>query len=189
MSEKKHEYTDGSEAWGKIQLYTGKGKGKTTAALGTALRAHANGKKVAFVYFDKGGSHYSEQKILDDLNVEYYRTGLDRIDPVTGKFRFGVTDEDKAEGKKGLDKAKELIQRDDLDVLVLDEVGISTDLGILEEGDVLETIKMKPAKLELILTGRDAPESFELASDLVTEMTLKKHYFYKGDPAREGLDY
>lgn len=189
MSNKTHNYTDGSEAWGKIQLYTGKGKGKTTAALGTALRAHANGKKVAFVYFDKGGSHYSEQKILDDLGIEYYRTGLDRIDPETGKFRFGVTDEDKAEGKKGLDKAEELITRGDLDVLVLDEVAISTDLGILDEGDVLEVIKKKPKELELIMTGRDAPESFELAADLVSEMTLKKHYFYEGDPAREGLDY
>lgn len=189
MQSKTINYTDGSEAWGKIQLYTGKGKGKTTAALGTALRAHAQGKKVAFVYFDKGGEHYSEAKILDDLKIEYYRTGLDRIDPETGKFRFGVTEEDKAQGKKGLEKAKELMQRGDLDVLILDEINISASLGIFSEQEVLDLLKLKPKKLEIIMTGRDAPQSFEDAADLVTEMTLKKHYFYEGAPARYGLDY
>jgi cob(I)alamin adenosyltransferase len=180
---------DGSQAWGKVQIYTGKGKGKTTAALGTGLRAHAQEKKVAFVYFDKGGEHYSEEAILEKLGVEYYRTGLDRIDPVTGKFRFGVTPEDKAEGKRGMEKAKELIARGDLDVLVLDEICISTTLGILDEQEALELIKSKPKKLELILTGRDAPKSFEEVADLVSSMEIKKHYFYEGEPAREGLDY
>lgn len=189
MSNKTVNLGEVSKGWGKIQLYTGKGKGKTTAALGTALRAHAQGKKVAFVYFDKGGEHYSEAKILDDLGIEYHRTGLDRIDPETGKFRFGVTEEDKAEGKKGLEKARELIQRDDLDVLVLDEINISANLGIFSEQEVLDLLKLKPKKLEIIMTGRDAPQAFEDAADLVTEMTLKKHYFYEGESARHGLDY
>ena len=79
--------------------------------------------------------------------------------------------------------------RGDLDVLVLDEINISTNLGIIEEQAVLDLLKLKPAKLELIMTGRDAPESFEEVSDLVSEMVLKKHYFYEGAPAREGLDY
>lgn len=190
MSENKTiNHGNGAEAWGKIQLYTGKGKGKTTAGLGTGLRAHAQGKKVAYIYFDKGGSHYSEQAILDQLGIEYYRYGLDRIDPNTGKFRFGVTPEDKAEGEAGLAKARELMQNPDLDVLVLDEINISANLGIIEEADVLKLMGEKPAKLELIMTGRDAPEAFEEQADLVTEMTLKKHYFYEGAPAREGLDY
>lgn len=189
MSEKKTTYTNGAEAWGKIQLYTGKGKGKTTAGLGTGLRAHANGKKVAFVYFDKGGEHYSEQAILDKLEVEYYRYGLDRIHPETGKFRFGVTDEDKEQGQAGLAKARELMERGDIHVLILDEVNISANLGIIEEKDVLALMDAKPEKLELIMTGRDAPESFEEKADLVTEMVLKKHYFYEKVPAREGLDY
>ena len=182
-------YTNGSEAWGKTQIYTGKGKGKTTAALGTGLRAHAQGKKVAFIYFDKGGEHYSEEKILKDLNIEYYRTGLDRIDPVTGKFRFGVTDEDKAEGKKGINKAHELMQRGDLDVLVLDEICVSADLGIIEAQEALEIMEKKPPKLELIMTGRDAPGQLLERADLVTEMNIIKHYFYQGAPARYGLDY
>lgn len=175
--------------WGKIQVYTGNGKGKTTAALGTALRAHAKGRKVAFVYFDKGGSHYSEEAILEQLGVEYYRFGLDRIHPETGKFRFGVTDEDKEEGKKALEKTQELMKRKDLDVLVLDEVNISTNLGIIEESDVLAIIKSKPESLEIIMTGRDAPKSFLDLADLASEMNIIKHYFYDGKPAREGLDY
>ena len=189
MSSKTINHGNGAQAWGKIQLYTGKGKGKTTAALGTALRAHAQGKKVAFVYFDKGGNHYSEAKILDDLGIEYHRTGLDRIHPETGKFRFGVKDEDRAEGKRGLEKVDELIRRGDLDLLVLDEINISTSLGILEERDVLSIIGQKPEQLEIIMTGRDAPQSFLDKADLVTEMSLVKHYFYEGSPAREGLDY
>lgn len=189
MSEKTINAGNGAEAWGKIQIYTGNGKGKTTSALGTALRAHAQGKKVAFVYFDKGGTHYSEEALLKQLEIEHYRTGLDRIDPETGKFRFGVTPEDKAEGEKGLQKANELIERGDLDVLVLDEICVSTSLGILEEEAVVEMIKKKPQKLELILTGRDAPNSFEELADLVSEIMIKKHYFYGGAPAREGLDY
>lgn len=180
---------DGADAWGKIQLFTGKGKGKTTAALGTGLRAHSQGKKVVFIYFDKGGEHYSEEKILRDLGVEHYRTGLDRIHPETGKFRFGVTDEDKAEGKRGLDLAQEVMQRGDSDLLVLDEINCSTTLGIIDEQTVLDLIASKPPKMELILTGRDAPQSFMDKADLVTEMTLVKHYFYEGAPAREGLDY
>ena len=182
-------YGNGAEAWGKIQVFTGKGKGKTTAALGTALRAYAQGKKVAFVYFDKGGSHYSEAKILDKLGIEYFRTGLDRIDSETGRFRFGVKPEDQMEGKKGLEKAKELMIRGDLDALVLDEVCVAASLGIISTPDVLAVIACKPQKMELILTGRDAPKEICDKADLVTEMTLVKHYFYEGAPAREGLDY
>jgi cob(I)alamin adenosyltransferase len=180
---------NGAEAWGKVQVFTGKGKGKTTAALGTALRAFAQGKKVAFVYFDKGGGHYSEAAILDKLGIEYHRTGLDRIDAVTGKFRFGVKPEDKAEGKRGLDKAQELMMRGDLDVLVVDEICVSASLGIISTDDVLKLLACKPQRLELILTGRDAPKEITDIADLVTEMNIVKHYFYEGAPAREGLDY
>lgn len=180
---------NGVEAWGKIQVFTGKGKGKTTAALGTALRAYAQGKKVAFIYFDKGGSHYSEAAILDRLGIPYFRTGLDRIDPQTGKFRFGVKPEDKTEGKKGLDKAMEWMMGGKLDALVLDEICVSASLGIVSTDDVLKLLACKPQRLELILTGRDAPKEICDRADLVTEMTIIKHYFYQGAPAREGLDY
>ncbi len=177
------------EKWGLVQVYTGKGKGKTTAALGTALRAFAQGKKVAIVYFDKGGEHYSERSILDKLGVEYHVTGLDRIDPVTGRFRFGVTDADKAEAERGMVIARALLSSGKYDLLVLDEINVTAALGALDKAKVCELVKAKPASLELIMTGRDCPPEFMELADLVTEMTLVKHYFYKGIRAREGLDF
>lgn len=181
--------TDGTESWGKVQVFTGNGKGKTTAALGTGLRAYAQGRRVVFVYFDKGGSHYSERKLLEQLRIEYHGTGLDRIDPQSGKFRFGVTDEDKAEAQKGLAKTAELMGQSDLDVLVLDELCVTVGLGALTLEQVLPVLKQKPEKLELILTGRDCPQEIIDIADLVTEMTIVKHYFYDQIPARYGLDY
>ena len=157
--------------------------------MGTALRAHAQGKKVVFVYFDKGGAHYSEEKILDDLGIEHHRYGLDRIDKVTNDFRFGTTEADKEEGRLALEKVQELFARGDVDVLVLDEVNCSVALEIIEEGEVLAVLKAKPAQLELIMAGRDAPQSFLDKADLVTEMKLIKHYFYQDELARFGLDY
>lgn len=178
-----------TEKWGLIQVYTGKGKGKTTAALGTALRVFANGKKVIFVYFDKGGEHYSERAILDRLGMEYHVTGLDRIDPVTGRFRFGVTPEDKAEAERGLKIAASIIESGKYDLLVMDEINVTTSLGALDKDVVINTIKQKPDTLEIIMTGRDCPQEFIDLADLVTEMKLVKHYFYKGIRAREGLDF
>jgi cob(I)alamin adenosyltransferase len=165
---------------GLVQLYTGNGKGKTTASLGMAIRAVAKGIRVAIVYFDKGGIHYSERKVIVERfkgEIDFWGSGLDRIDPKTGRFRFGVTDEDKAEAERGLDVVR--------GILAKPEYG----LVILVERDVLDVIAAKPAKTELVLTGRNAPDSFRELADLVTEMTLIKHYFYHGTPAREGLDY
>lgn len=175
--------------WGLIQIYTGKGKGKTTAALGTALRAHANNKKVCFIYFDKGGQHYSERKILDKLGIEYHVTGLDRIDPITTRFRFGWTDEDKAEAARGLRLAEQKISSGAYDLIVLDEINVTAAQGALDKEQIIKILKSKPDNLELILTGRDCPQEICDAADLVTEMALVKHYFYKGIRAREGLDY
>lgn len=170
-----------------IQLFTGNGKGKTTAALGTALRAIATGKRVAIIYFDKGGTHYSERKLLTSVDV--VATGLDRIDAKTGRFRFGVTDEDKAEGEKGLSVARAFVESGRYDLVVLDEVNTAVSLGIIPLAPVLNLLRKKPAHVEMILTGRGAPPELIEAADLVTEMKLIKHYFYHGESAREGLDY
>ena len=177
---------------GLIQIFTGDGKGKTTAALGTAMRALARGWRVAFVYFDKGGSHYAERDILasrfSDL-VTVYATGLDRIDPETGKFRFGVTDADRAEAARGLCAVRDLFARAEHRLVILDEINSTTSLGMLEESDVLDALASKPQDVEVILTGRHCPESFKNIADLVSDIRIVKHYFYQGVPARDGLDF
>lgn len=177
---------------GLIQVFTGNGKGKTTAALGTAMRAIARKWKIAFIYFDKGGSHYAERDVLKDFfsdQVSVFPTGLDRICPTTGKFRFGVTEEDRAEAMRGLEILKELFIKNEHDLIILDEINSTTDLGMLTEKDVLDCIKQKPEHMELILTGRNCPKSFMDRADLVTEMQLVKHYFYQGIKARDGIDF
>lgn len=177
---------------GLIQVFTGDGKGKTTAALGTAMRALAKGWKVAFVYFDKGGTHYAEREVLTsrfaDL-VSVHPTGLDRIDPITNKFRFGVTEEDRAEAERGLGIVRELFEKGEHQLIILDEINSTTDLGMLDVDRVVELLRGKPEMVEVILTGRNCPEALKELADLVTDMTLVKHYFYRGVPARDGLDY
>ena len=177
---------------GLIQVYTGDGKGKTTASLGVAVRAVGNGLKVAIVYFDKGGVHYSERKVLEERfkgEIDFFASGLDRIDPVTGRFRFGVLPDDKAEAELGLGIVREIFTKGEHGLVILDEINSTVSLGMLDEAAVLEVLKLKPEKTELVLTGRKAPESFRAMADLVTEMTLVNHYFYRGVPAREGLDF
>ncbi len=173
-----------------LSVYTGDGKGKTTAALGVLIRAIGAGKKVAWIAFDKGGDDYNERVIIRERfpEVDFYATGLNRIDK-KGKFRFGVTDEDRREGERGLCIAHNLFTSTIYDLIILDEINSSTSLGIIAEADVLKLLKIKPANLELILTGRNAPKSFCDQCDLLTEMKLHKHYFYHGIKARPGFDY
>lgn len=184
--------------WGFIHIITGDGKGKTTSSIGTAIRALAAGKKVAIVFFDKGGEHYSERTFFDWLKmqhfpsggkIDYFATGLDRIDPKNGRFRFGVTNDDKTEGSRGLSIARKCATNGAYDLVILDEINSSTDLGIIGEMDVLEILGTKNVATEIILTGRNAPRSFIDQADLVSEVKLHKHYFYHGVKAREGIDY
>lgn len=185
------------EQWGMLQVFTGNGKGKTTAAFGTALRAYACGKQVGFVYFDKGGSHYSERSLIQYLQacdqssfgkIDVVATGLDRIDPETGRFRFGVTDEDMKETTRGMLAAEKMFS-DGYDVVVLDELNSSLSLGMISDADGRALVDKKPKNMECICTGRGAPEWLLQKADLVTDMQLVKHYFYNGASARFGLDY
>lgn len=170
-----------------IQLYTGDGKGKTTAALGLVLRAVGAGKSVAIIQFDKGGKRYSERKALERFpEVKIFVTGLDRRQG--NGFRMGVTDEDKREGERGLAILDDVLKQN-FDLIVLDEINTSTSLGIVDEQRVLDILKNLPEGVEIVLTGRNAPQSFIDLADLVSEIKMIKHYFYKGVSAREGLDY
>jgi cob(I)alamin adenosyltransferase len=181
----------GREGYGLIQVFTGNGKGKTTAGLGEAIRAVGAGRKVGIVYFDKGGtSHYNERRVLDEFRgrIDYVATGRDRIDPKTGRFDFAIQEIDRTEARRGLEEARKMF-KGGYDVVILDEINSTTDLGMLKVEDLLELLKKKPDRLELVMTGRNAPEAFLERADLVTEMKLRKHYFYSGVPAREGLDF
>lgn len=174
---------------GKIQVYTGNGKGKTTAALGLAIRAAGHGKKVAIVYFDKGGLLYGERNMLPKLapRIKFWVTGLVRFVP--GKpFRFGVTPDDKKEVVRGLKIVRGLFKKK-YDLIIMDEINSCLGLKMVPIAPVLKLLQSKPKHLELVLTGRNCPKKIIDRADLATEMKLMKHYFYKGVPARQGIEF
>jgi len=178
----------GRQGYGLIQVFTGNGKGKTTAALGEVMRVVGAGKRAGVVFFDKGGTHYSERPVLDRLGVEWVATGRDRIDPVTGRFDFSIIQLDRDEARRGMDAAREMFEKG-LDLVVLDEINSTTSLGMLAQEEVLATLDAKPDSTELVLTGRNAPQAFLDRAHLVSHVGLEKHYFYVGVKAREGIDY
>ncbi len=168
---------------GYIQVYTGNGKGKTTAALGLALRAAGAGLKVYIGQFLKGRK-YSEIKAVerfsDLLTVEQF-----------GGKRFIIREIKKIDRKlagEGLKRIKEIILSGSYDLVILDEINVVLHLNLLEEEEILEVIKSKPPHVELILTGRSAPARIIDAADLVTEMKMIKHYFTQGIKARKGIE-
>jgi len=170
---------------GLVELFTGNGRGKTSAALGTALRALGCGLRVHIIYFMKGGFPYNEQKALAHLpNVSYERFGGSHfVNP------NNVRPEDKEEARKALDAARKAMLSGNYDVIILDEVNIATAWGLVDTTEVVELIKQKPENVELILTGRYAPKELVELADLVTEMVKVKHPYDKGIASREGIDY
>lgn len=179
----------GHQGFGLIQVVTGNGKGKTTSATGLMVRAVGASKKVGVVYFDKGGeSHYFERDVLRNLGVDLVATGRDRIDPVTGRFDFSIQQIDRDEAARGLIEVQRMFDAG-YDLVVMDEINSTTDLGMLAVEDVLALLDRKPSKTELVLTGRNVPQAFRDRAHLISEVGLKKHYFYSGVKAREGLDF
>lgn len=174
---------------GKVQLYTGKGKGKTTAALGLGLRAVGAGKKVLLIQFMKpeevDSSERKSIRKLENFEIESFgMEGFIREEDKGSDF----WEEYKGECKKALERAREAME-EDYDILILDEVNIALYFDLLDLEDVLETIEEKPGNLELVLTGANAPEELKERADLVTKMKKVKHYFDKGAEAREGVEY
>lgn len=175
---------------GYVQVYTGDGKGKTTAAMGLALRALGQGKKVAITMFTKGGDNYGEVKAFNKLqpdlrkNLTLNQAGLDRI-----VYTSNENENDRIIMQKGWEDAKKIINSGETDVVILDEMNIAIDLNMIDEKDVLETIKNKPENVEIVLTGRNAHQSIIDAADLVSNIQPVKHYWNKGVKAREGIEY
>ena len=171
---------------GLIQVYTGDGKGKTTAALGQVLRAVGAGKQVAVLFFDKGGEDYSERAALDQLGVDYWAFGRDRR-LSNNSFDFSITDQDQEQSLFGLYVLLGLY--DQYDLLVLDEFNVVVSTGQLPLELALAALELKTNNSELILTGRNAPKEFLDRADLISEIQNKKHYLSSGVQAREGLDF
>jgi len=170
---------------GLVQVYTGNGKGKTSAAFGLALRAIGRGLKVYIIQFIKGGFDYGELYIADKL------PGLKLKAFGRGKFvsekKPDKEDVDLAE--EALKTAEEAVKSHEYDVIVLDEVNVALNLRLIKTERVLQLIREKPIQTELVLTGRKAPKEIIEAADLVTEMTEVKHPYNSGFRARKGIEY
>ena len=168
-----------------VQVYTGNGKGKTTAALGLAMRAIGQGLKVHVIQFMKGNIDYGELKTAKRLAPDLTITQMGRE---TFVDRDNPDEVDRAWARKGMRLARELLTREDLDVLILDEINVAVDFKLVSKEEVLALIREKPADLELVLTGRYAPVEFVKAADLVTEMLEIKHYYHRGIESRRGFE-
>lgn len=170
---------------GLIQVYTGDGKGKTTAALGLALRAVGHGLRVVMIQFLKGDQETGELKMARSLSANFVikpmgRNGfVDRANPST---------EDVSLAQAALKEARRTLDKRVCDLLILDEVNVAVSLGLVDEDAVLALMDGKPHDMELILTGRDAPASFMEKAHLVTTMECTKHYFDQGEAARVGIE-
>ena len=173
--------------WGLTQVYYGDGKGKTTAALGLAMRSIGCGKKVAIIFFDKGGDNYNERKILDRIGVDYFSYGRDRRISST-EFDFSVLEEDRKMAQESMAKLRDI--QGDYDLIILDEVLNVIRLNMmktLELSDYLDN--EKPQDLEVVITGRGLPDDIAQRADLITEMKMEKHYFEQEIPPRNGIEY
>jgi cob(I)alamin adenosyltransferase len=167
---------------GKVQVYTGEGKGKTTAALGLALRAAGAGLQVFIGQFLKKGS-FSELKSLERLQgVEVEQFGSGRFIGRT------LSREDKEHAARGLVRIREVIGSGEYDLVVLDEINEALFFNLIAEAELLEIITRRPLHVELVLTGRNAPEEIIKRADLVTEMRKIRHYYDNGLAARVGIE-
>lgn len=168
---------------GFVQVYTGNGKGKTTAALGLALRAAGAGLKTYFAQFVKG-NEYSEHKALallsDSIKVKQYGNGfLLHREPDAKDVRAA---------REGLAEIREIMLSGTFDIVVLDEADIATYYGLFSVEDILALLQARPARMEMVITGRYADPRIIEVADLVTEMKEVKHYYKQGVMARDGIE-
>jgi len=182
-----------------LHIYYGYGKGKTTCAIGLAVRALGASKRVVIIQFDKGydgtNEHYSERNIIRKLkdlnyNIKLFPTGCERMNS-DGTFRFKNKEEDYEEALKGLKLAENFIENPETDLLILDEILAAVAYNLLKKDDVESLIKMykKNKKFDLVMTGHKIWEFLEQNADLITEMRKVKHYFDKGIPAKPGIEF
>lgn len=172
---------------GMLYIYTGNGKGKTTAALGTAFRALGYGWKVLMVQFVKVGHKMGEYKTAEELkNFKILSIG-DGFYKIMGDRKPEAAHRDTA--LKAWEKGKEEVGGGRWDLIIFDELNNAIDYGFLNVNDVVEVFKNRPEGLNIVVTGRSAHEKLIELADLVTEMREIKHPYKKGIKARRGLDY
>jgi cob(I)alamin adenosyltransferase len=170
---------------GLVQIYTGDGKGKTTAAIGLAMRAIGKGFKVYMVQFLKGRPYGEVEtaKMLPD-SFTLVQSGLDSF-----VKKGEPTAEDLELAHRGLELARQAIMSGEYDIVILDEVNVAIELEVLTVDEVLPLIDERPKTVELVLTGRYAPTEFCDRADLITEMKNVRHCYDAGVPLREGIEY
>lgn len=170
---------------GLVMVITGNGKGKTTSAFGQALRAIGQGYRVCIIQFMKGrkyGEVIAAEKYLPDLT--FYQFGLDSF-----VMRDNPAGVDVELARQGFAKAKEVIRSGEYDMVILDEINVAVDFGLIPEEELLDLVKSKPAEVDLLLTGRYAPEKLKEIADLVSEVTEIKHHYSAGIKDRAGIEY
>ena len=173
---------------GLVIVYTGKGKGKTTAALGMALRAVGHDRRICMIQFIKGSWHYGEMTSSKLLEPQFELIAV-------GKGFVGILDDKSPReehvkiAQEAVQISREKIQSKKYDIIILDEINYAVNLGLVEVNDVLDLIKIKPSTLHLVLTGNYARDEIINVADLVTEMKEVKHPFQVGIKAKKGIDY
>ncbi len=171
---------------GYVQVYTGDGKGKTTASLGLVARAAGYGHRACIVSFLKGDPNYGELRFIREHMpmVDYHLAGrMNFVDP---------NDPDPADvaiAREGFDTARAAISSGDYHLVVLDEVNVAVNLGLVDEDELLAVVDERPEHVEVVLTGRDASQRIVERADLVTEMRMVKHFYEAGIPARRGIEF
>ncbi|UCH00527.1 MAG: cob(I)yrinic acid a,c-diamide adenosyltransferase [Deltaproteobacteria bacterium] len=168
---------------GLVQVYTGDGKGKTTAALGLAMRAAGHNFKIAIIHFMKLWD-YGEVASLRRLGIDLFRYGTRGfVDPKN------PSPIDLEQANKALSKAEDLIKRANYDVLILDEINVAVDFHLIPLKKVVDLLDKKPDNLELVLTGRNCPQELIERADLVSAIDEIKHPFQKGLKVRKGIEF
>jgi cob(I)alamin adenosyltransferase len=168
---------------GYVHVYTGNGKGKTTAAFGLVLRALGHGMKVYIAQFLKGMDYGELHSLQRFENVTLERFGRP-------KFIHGKADEeDRRLAIQGLNRCREVVSSGEYDIVVMDEANVAVFLGLFRVQDLLDVVTKRHERTELIITGRYAPQELIDVADLVTEMVEVKHYYSRGIQARKGIEY
>ena len=175
------------ERKGLIQVYTGDGKGKTTAAVGLACRARGHSLRVCYIYFHKDPQKwgYGELEILKNLGVDVF--GFAQKHPYF--YKEMTQDEVRRDCLEGLKFIKKIYQEKKYDILILDEINVSLRDGFLKEEEILEILDLKPENLELVLTGRGASRKIIEKADLVSQIKKIKHPYDRGIKRRKGIEY